>query len=167
MSEDIQVSLQVNGHAVTSRCQPHDTLLALLRYRLGLTGTKEGCGEGECGACTVFMDGEAVDSCLVLAAQCEGRDVTTIEGLGRGWPGGLHPVQRAFMETGAVQCGFCIPGIIMSAADAIERRPQATREEVRRLVAGNLCRCTGYTKILDAVELARDRVARGEVEPLA
>ena len=163
MSE-LEVNLQVNGERVRARCEPHDTLLAMLRYRLGLTGTKEGCGEGECGACTVFMDGEAVDSCLVLAAQCEGRKVTTIEGLGQGWPGGLHPVQKAFMETGAVQCGFCIPGIIMSAADAIARRPDAAREEVRRLVAGNLCRCTGYTKILDAVELARDRVVRGEVK---
>ncbi|MBX3465728.1 MAG: (2Fe-2S)-binding protein [Planctomycetes bacterium] len=166
MSE-IDVGLEVNGEQVRARCQPHDTLLALLRYRLGLTGTKEGCGEGECGACTVFMDGEAVDSCLVLAAQCEGRQVTTIEGLGRGWPDGLHPVQKAFMETGAVQCGFCIPGIIMSAADAITRRSDAAREEVRRLVAGNLCRCTGYTKIFDAIELARDRVARGEVRPEA
>ena len=131
-------------------------LLDVLREDLALTGTKEGCGEGECGACTVFMDGETVDSCLVLAAQCEGRKVTTIEGLGQGWPNGLHPVQQAFIETGAVQCGFCIPGIIMSAADAIARRPACARDDVRRLVAGNLCRCTGYTKIIDAIAMAAD-----------
>ena len=151
----MKLSCTVNGAPVSQAHEPQDTLLALLRYRLGLTGTKEGCGEGECGACTVFVDGQAVDSCLVLAAQCEGSQITTIEGLGAGHEDGLHPVQRAFIQKGAVQCGFCIPGIIMSAADALEKNPAATRDDIRRLVAGNLCRCTGYTKILDAVEQAR------------
>jgi aerobic-type carbon monoxide dehydrogenase small subunit (CoxS/CutS family) len=157
-----ELSCSLNGETVTVAHEPQDTLLALLRYRAGLTGAKEGCGEGECGACTVFVDGQAVDSCLVLAAQCEGSEITTIEGLGQGYPDGLHPVQRAFIETGAVQCGFCIPGIIMGAAKAIERNVDADRETIRRQVAGNLCRCTGYTKILDAVELARERVQAGD-----
>lgn len=157
----MRTRLHVNGEAREVEHEPQETLLSLLRYRLGLTGSKEGCGEGECGACTVFVDGAPVVSCLVLAAQCEGAQVTTIEGLGRGHPDGLHPVQRAFIETGAVQCGFCIPGIIMAAADAIEREPDADRESLRRLVAGNLCRCTGYTKILDAIELARARARSG------
>jgi carbon-monoxide dehydrogenase small subunit len=151
----VKLSCTINGAPVSAEHEPQDTLLALLRYRLRLTGTKEGCGEGECGACTVLIDGQAVDSCLVLAAQCGGSHITTIEGLGDGFENGLHPVQRAFIQKGAVQCGFCIPGIIMSAADALEKNPNATRDDIRRLVAGNLCRCTGYTKILDAVEQAR------------
>jgi carbon-monoxide dehydrogenase small subunit len=158
----MQLSCTINGEQVTVEHQPQDTLLGALRYRMALVGTKEGCGEGECGACTVFVNGEAVVSCLVLAAQCEGAEILTIEGLGQGYPDGLHPVQRAFIETGAVQCGFCIPGIIMGAVDAIAKRPSADREEIRRLVAGNLCRCTGYTKILDAVELARQRIQSSE-----
>ena len=159
------ISLTVNGAVRTLDVQIHHTLLETLRDQLNLTGTKECCAEGECGACTVLLNGRAINACLVLAVECDGEDVFTIEGLCRN--GQMDPVQQAFVETGAVQCGFCIPGIIMSAADAIARRPACARDEVRRLVAGNLCRCTGYTKIIDAVELARDRVARGEVKPLA
>jgi carbon-monoxide dehydrogenase small subunit len=159
----IELSFEVNGEKRTFRCAGQALLLDVLREH-GLTGTKEGCGEGECGACTVFMDGESVQSCLVMALQAHGRKIVTIEGLGRGHDLGLHPVQRAFVETGAVQCGFCIPGMIMSAADALRRHPDLDRDGIKREVAGNLCRCTGYTKILDAIELARDRMS-GKLPP--
>jgi len=158
----IELHFELNGEPRTVRCAAQAMLHEVLRLDLAMTGTKEGCGEGECGACTVLMDGEAVNSCLVMAAQVEGRKITTIEGLGLGHPDGLHPVQAAFIETGGVQCGFCIPGMVLQAADAVRRIPDADRNAIRREVAGNLCRCTGYTKILDAIELARDRCARGE-----
>jgi carbon-monoxide dehydrogenase small subunit len=158
----ISLTLELNGEPRTIACAAQALLHDVLRQECNLTGTKEGCGEGECGACTVIMDGEAVNSCLVLAVQADGRKITTIEGLGLGHPDGLHPMQAAFIETGGVQCGFCIPGMVLQAADTIRRKPTCDRTTIKREVAGNLCRCTGYTKILDAVELARDRCARGE-----
>jgi len=146
------ITMDVNGAPVTGPTAPDETLLDWLRDR-GLTGTKEGCGEGECGACTVWLDDAAVMSCLVAAPAGSGRRVSTIEGLARSGEE-LHPVQREFVEHGAVQCGFCIPGILMAAARLLDEVPQPTREEVGRALSGNLCRCTGYYKIIDAVVAA-------------
>ncbi|MCX7019268.1 MAG: (2Fe-2S)-binding protein [bacterium] len=128
---------------------PHITLLELLRMKLGLTGTKGACLEGECGSCTVLVDGRPMNSCLILAAQMQGREVTTIEGLAKG--ANLHPLQRKFIEHGAVQCGYCTPGLIMAAKDILDHNAQCTGEEFLRALEGNLCRCTGYNKILSAV----------------
>jgi aerobic-type carbon monoxide dehydrogenase small subunit (CoxS/CutS family) len=131
---------------------PDRRVIDLLREDLGITGTKEGCGSGECGACTVLIDGVSKLSCLMLAAQLEGRSITTIEGLVQ--DGKLHPVQKAFVSHGAVQCGFCSPGMVMSAVDLLQRNPLPGRQEIRRAVSGNLCRCTGYQKIIDAIQSA-------------
>ena len=152
----MKVRLTVNGRERSADVESTETLLALLRERLGLTGTKEGCGRGECGACTVILDGEPVNSCLVFAAQCDGRDVLTIEGLGEN--GELDRIQRAFVEAGAVQCGYCTPVMIMSAHALLASKPHPTRGEIREAISGNLCRCTGYVKIVDAIE----RAARAE-----
>lgn len=152
--------LMVNGEEVTARVRPDWNLLRVLREELGLTGAKEGCGAGECGACTVLVDGAAVNSCLFPALEAEGRAVVTIEGLA---PDGatLHPIQQAFVEHGAVQCGFCTPGMVLSAKALLDRVPTPSREQIQTALAGNLCRCTGYTQILDAVEAAAAKV--GEV----
>ncbi len=139
----------VNGEPVEALVQPYDTLLEALRDRLGLTGTKEGCGTGDCGACTVHLDGQPVCSCLMLAMQARGRSLRTIEGLAPAE--GLHPLQDAFVRHGVAQCGFCIPGTIMSAAALLEENPAPTDEEIRYGIAGNLCRCTGYTKMVAAI----------------
>ena len=144
------VSLTVNGEQRAADVPSAATLVELLREHLGLTGTKVGCGHGECGACTVLLDGEPVNSCLVFAAQCKGREVTTIEGLRRN--GALDRIQNAFVEAGAVQCGFCTPGMIMSAAALLSSNPAPSRGEIEEAVSGNLCRCTGYVKIVDAVQ---------------
>jgi carbon-monoxide dehydrogenase small subunit len=146
MIDQIAVRLTVNGRSVQVDAAPDETLLTLLREDLGLTGTKDGCGEGECGACTVLLDGEAVNACLVLAAQVDGHEVLTIEGLAAG--GELHPIQRAFIEAGAVQCGFCTPGAIMSAVALLARYPDPDEREIRQALSGNLCRCTGYAKMV-------------------
>jgi len=127
-------------------------LLDLLRDNLHLTGTKEGCGEGECGACTVIMDGKTVNACMVMAFQAEGSRITTIEGVSQ--EDGLHPIQRSFLEVGAVQCGFCTPGMVLSAKALLDSNPEPTRNEIRETISGNLCRCTGYNKIVDAIEIA-------------
>jgi aerobic carbon-monoxide dehydrogenase small subunit len=148
------VTLTVNGELRTAEVPSATLLVALLREHLGLTGTKVGCGHGECGACTVLLDGRPVNSCLVFAAQCEGREVTTIEGISAA--GELARIQRAFVEAGAVQCGFCTPGMIMSAAALLAANPHPTREEIEEAVSGNLCRCTGYVKVVDAVEGAAE-----------
>ena len=148
----MKVRLKVNGRERSADVGATETLLSLLRERLGLTGTKEGCGRGECGACTVILDGEPVNACLVFAAQCDGRDVLTIEGLSES--GEIDRIQRAFVETGAVQCGFCTPGMIMSAHALLASNPRPTRDEIREAISGNLCRCTGYVKIVDAIERA-------------
>jgi carbon-monoxide dehydrogenase small subunit len=144
--------LSVNGETVEVVSDTRDMLLDLLRDRIGLTGTKEGCGNGNCGACTVLLDGEPVNSCLVLAAEVTDQAVVTIEGLAG--PGTLHAVQKAIVDWGGTQCGFCTPGIVMSAAALLDRDPHASEDEIRRALAGNLCRCTGYDKIVKAVAAA-------------
>ena len=137
------------------------SLLYALREHLDLPGAKNACEQGECGSCSIYLDGEVVCACLVLAAQAQGRDVVTVEGIGNGEADGLHDVQRAFVEAGAVQCGFCTPGLIVASHDLLRRNPRPTDSEVREALAGNLCRCTGYEKILDAVRLAAERLAGG------
>jgi carbon-monoxide dehydrogenase small subunit len=155
----VALSLAINGERHDVLAEPHRTLLDVLRSDLGLTGTKENCLEAECGVCTVLLDGRAVNSCILLAAQCQDREITTIEGLAR--DGALHPLQQAFIEHGAVQCGYCIPGMILSAKALLDERPGAGEAEVREALAGNLCRCTGYQKIADAVvAAARSAAAR-------
>lgn len=146
------ITLTINEQEYTVEIDGNMRLLDLLRDKLGLVGTMEGCGEGECGACTVIMDGETVNSCLVMAFQANGAHITTIEGLEVN--GKLHPVQQAFMDEGAVQCGFCIPGMVLSTKAVIDKNPNPTREEFREGISGNLCRCTGYNKALDAGEKA-------------
>jgi carbon-monoxide dehydrogenase small subunit len=133
-----------------------ESLLYVLRERLGLPGSKNACEQGECGSCSVYLDGELVCACLVLAGQAEGREVVTVEGLADGWDD-LHPIQQAFLDAGAVQCGFCTPGLIVTTHDLLEREPEPSEAVVREALAGNLCRCTGYEKILDAVRLASER----------
>jgi aerobic carbon-monoxide dehydrogenase small subunit len=142
----------VNGESVEVLVQPYETLLDTLREGLGLTGPKEGCGTGDCGACTVHLDGQPVASCLILAMQARGRSVLTIEGLGK--HGALHPLQDAFVRHGVPQCGFCIPGVLMAAAALLAETPHPTEDEIRYGIAGNLCRCTGYTKMLAAIDEA-------------
>jgi carbon-monoxide dehydrogenase small subunit len=144
------LSMTVNNREVTLEIQPDELLVDVLRDRLGLTGTKIGCNEGECGACTVIMDGQAVLSCLIPALRANGCQITTIEGLSEGDV--LHPLQQAFVEHGAVQCGYCIPGFILSAKALLAQNPNPTREQIKEHVAGNLCRCTGYVKIIEAIE---------------
>ncbi len=154
----IQVSFNLNGKHVTVSCAPNRTLLDVLRDELGLPGTKDACsGEGECGACTVIMDGAAVNSCLTFIGQVEGRSVETIEGLAKS--GDLHPLQRAFVEAGAVQCGYCTPGMIMASKALLDENPTPSDAEIREGLSGNLCRCTGYVKIVDAVRLAAEEMA--------
>ncbi|MFH0801827.1 MAG: (2Fe-2S)-binding protein [bacterium] len=149
--EDIALEFTVNGKKSVLTVPARMTLLHLLRERLGLTGTKEGCGVGDCGACTVLLDGEAVNACLVLAGSLQGKKVVTIEALSENGP---DPLQKAFLEEGAVQCGFCTPGMILSAKALLDKNPSPSREEIRRALAGNLCRCTGYQKIIAAVARA-------------
>ena len=149
----MNLSLTVNGqsHEVED-IWPGESLLYVLRERMGYPGSKNACEQGECGSCSVYMDGELVCACLVLAAQATGRSVVTVEGLAE--KDELHPIQRAFVETGAVQCGFCTPGLIVATHELLQRKPAPTDPEIREALAGNLCRCTGYEKILDAVRLA-------------
>jgi carbon-monoxide dehydrogenase small subunit len=144
----VEIKLQVNGEPRQMKTETHWTLLQVLRDELGLMGTKEGCGNGECGACTVIMNDKAVPSCLVPAIRAEGKKITTIEGLG---DGKLNRIQEAFVEQGAVQCGFCTPGIVMSAAVFLKENPQPSEDEVREALKGNLCRCTGYAKHVKAL----------------
>jgi aerobic carbon-monoxide dehydrogenase small subunit len=143
------LTLTVNGNEIDVAVMPNTTLLEVLRDDLGFTGVKEGCSEGVCGACTILLDGAPIRSCLTLALEAEGASITTIEGLASG--GELHPVQQAFIDHGAVQCGFCTPGMILSSKALLDRRPNATDEEIKTALAGNFCRCTGYKKILEAV----------------
>ncbi|MGH2571886.1 MAG: (2Fe-2S)-binding protein [Actinomycetota bacterium] len=150
------VRTNVNGEWMEADVWPGSSLLFMLREHLGLPGSKNACEQGECGSCSVWLDGDLVCSCLVLAAQAHERDVRTVEGLST--EDGLHPVQEAFLQTGAVQCGFCTPGLIVAVADLLERDPSPTEAGVREALSGNLCRCTGYAKILDAVFLAAERM---------
>ena len=148
----MRVSLRVNGVEVETDCWEGESLLFALREKLGYPGSKNACEQGECGSCSVLLDGVLVCACLVLAAQAGGHDVTTVEGLADG--DRLHPVQEAFVEAGAVQCGFCTPGLVVAAADLLERTPDPSDSEIREALSGNLCRCTGYEKIFDAVRMA-------------
>ncbi len=156
----VSVNLTVNGEPVEVAVEPNRTLVQLLREDLGLTGTKHGCGLGDCGACTVLLDGKPVNSCLVLALQARGREVLTIEGLAEN--GNLHPIQRAFVDLGAIQCGFCTPGMILSAKALLDENPKPTEKEIRTAISGNLCRCTGYQKIVEAVQEASETMAGKE-----
>lgn len=155
----MKITMTVNGEKRELDVKPHSRLLDVLREDLGLTGTKEGCGKGECGACTVIMDNKLVASCLVLAPQADGAEIQTIEGLGG--KDKLHPIQRTFIETGAVQCGFCIPGMIMSSKKLLDENKNPTEDEIKRGLSGNICRCTGYVKIIDAVKEASRKMKSG------
>ena len=148
--DKVTMKVRVNGQDHEMAVEPYRTLLDILRYELGLTGTKDGCGSGNCGSCTVLLDGQAVNSCLVLAAEVDGKEITTIEGLSS-QGGELHPLQRSFIEEGAVQCGFCTPGVILTAKAFLESNPHPTETQIRQAIAGNLCRCTGYDKIVRAI----------------
>ena len=153
----MRVVVTVNGEVQEADVWEGESLLFTLRERMGLPGSKNACEQGECGSCSVLLDGRLVCACLVLAAQADGHEVVTVEGLADGED--LHPVQQAFVETGAVQCGFCTPGLVVAAAKLIEVRPRPTDDEIREALSGNLCRCTGYTTIFDAVRLAAERMA--------
>ena len=151
----MRIDLTVNGERHEADVWAGESLLYVLRERLGLPGSKNACEQGECGSCSVLLDGKLVCACLVLAAQAEGHELVTVEGLAE--DGELHPVQEAFAETGAVQCGFCTPGFVLATADLLARNPRPTDDEMREALSGNLCRCTGYAKIFDAVRLAASR----------
>lgn len=153
-----KMELQVNGRVYEVFVEPWKTLLEVLREELGLTGVKMGCDDGNCGACTVIVDGKAIKSCLMLVPQAKGKKILTIEGLGS--EGNLHPLQRAFIDHFAVQCGFCTPGMILAAKALLDENPNATEEEIREGLHGNICRCTGYVKIVEAIEAARDKTAK-------
>lgn len=157
------IQFVANGEQVEVAFAPHKTLLEVLREDMGLTGTKHGCELGECGVCTVLIDGQAVLSCLTLGLDAEGREVTTIEGMAVN--GELHPLQDTFADLGAAQCGYCTPGFLLVAQELLERNPDPGREEIKEALAGNLCRCTGYLKIYEAVELAAARMRGEEAEP--
>ena len=148
--QETLLRMKVNGRPVEIKVDPAWTLLRVLREKLGLTGTKKGCEQGDCGACTVLLDGKPVNSCLVLALQAEGKKVETIEGMGTAE--NLHPLQKSFIKNGAVQCGFCTPGMLLSALALLRKNPNPTRQEIRRAISGNLCRCTGYAKIVKAIQ---------------
>ena len=155
----MKVSFVVNGERREVDAPPMERLLDALRERLGLTGTKEGCGEGECGSCTILLDGEPVNACLVAVGQCEGRDVVTVEGLGRA--DHLSPLQKTFLSEGGAQCGICTPGMLVAAEALLRRRPDPSEPEIREALAGNLCRCTGYQRIVESVRVAA-AMRRGE-----
>ena len=148
------VAYTINGQRYEASIEPNRTLLETVRDELRLTGAKEGCGTGDCGACTMIVDGRLVTSCLMLAPQADGAEITTIEGLATN--GELHPLQRAFIERGAVQCGFCIPGMILAGKTLLDQNPKPSEAEIQQAIAGNLCRCTGYTKIVEAIAAASE-----------
>lgn len=160
----VDVAFEVNGFPVSVSVEPQARLIDVLRGELGLLGTKEGCGNGECGACTVLVDGKAQVSCLLPAVELEGRKVVTIEGLSR--PGGkLSAVQQAFVDRGGIQCGFCSPGMILSATALLRENPRPTDQEIREALTGNLCRCTGYAQIIESIRAAAERQAEQEGQP--
>jgi len=153
----MKIEFVLNGKEVSAETDPRRSLLRVLREDFCLTGTKEGCGKGECGACTVLLDGEPVNSCIIPAGQAAGKTVLTIEGLSRG--NRLHPIQAAFIEEGAVQCGFCIPGMVLSAKSLLDKQNDPSIKDIKKAISGNICRCTGYTKIIQAVKKAAGKLA--------
>ena len=157
--EQIKIQFNLNGNDVSVTADPNKRLVDFLREDMGMTSVKEGCGEGECGARTIIYNGKAVTSCLMLAGQADGSTIVTLEGVSEN--GQLNYIQQAFVDAGAVQCGYCTPGMVLSAKALLDKKPDATDEEIRRAMSGNLCRCTGYSKIIKAVEMARD--AKGGV----
>ena len=156
------VKLDINDHIYEVLISPTDLLVDVIRKKIGLTGTKKGCGEGDCGACTVLVDGKAQLSCLMLAIACEGKKITTIEGIANQETGELHPLQKSFLDNGAVQCGYCTPGMILSSKALIDHNPHPTEKEIKHALEGNLCRCTGYVLILKAVESYVDALSKKE-----
>jgi len=160
MMKKLLLSLTVNGDSVELAVTPNSTLLEVLRNDLGLTGVKEGCSEGTCGACTVLMDGRPIRSCITLAVEAEGAEILTIEGVAAS--GELHPVQEAFVDHGAVQCGFCTPGMVLASKALLDKDPSPSDDTIRNALAGNFCRCTGYTKILQAVRAAADNISKAQ-----
>lgn len=152
-----EVTIVINGEAYTKTIPPFMRLIDFIRDEVKLKGTKEGCGEGECGACTVIMNGKTVNSCLVLARSAHGAVITTIEGVSKE---GIHPIQEAFLEVGAVQCGYCIPGMILSAKALLDYNLKASEEDIRKGISGNLCRCTGYQKIIEGIKLAQEKLKK-------
>lgn len=152
------IHLSINGKAYELAVKPTQTLVDLIRYDLGLTGTKKGCEVGDCGSCTVLLNGKPVNSCLVLAMQADGCEITTIEGLES--EEGLHPLQKAFVENQGAQCGFCTPGMILSAKSLLDQNPKPSETEIRKAISGNLCRCTGYAKIVTSIQAAADELAK-------
>ncbi len=160
LKRNVQMSLTLNGEPVEVSFAPYKTLLEVLREELALTGTKHGCELGECGACAVLVDGEPVLSCLMLAVECEGRSVQTVEGLADGTK--LHPLQAAFADHGGSQCGYCTPGMVMTAKALLDREPNPSRERIKEAIAGNICRCTGYNQIVEAIEVAADEMRKAK-----
>jgi carbon-monoxide dehydrogenase small subunit len=156
-----KISFLLNGDEISCEVKHHWTLLHLLREKMGLIGTKEGCGNGECGACTVIIDKLAVNSCLYLAIEADGKAIETIEGLAK-VDGTLHPIQQSFVENGGIQCGFCTPGMIMSSKALLDENPDADHEEIKHALAGNICRCTGYVQILESVEAVKEMGGQNE-----
>ena len=152
-----EIILEINGSEEKVFCHPGETLLQVLRNKLNHTEVKEGCGKGDCGACTILLDGIPVDSCLVLAYQAEGKEIVTVKGLGT--PEKIHPLQKKFIEKGAIQCGFCIPGQLLSAKALLENNSRPSKEDIKRALSGNLCRCTGYKKIIEAIEEASEKMS--------
>ncbi len=157
-----KISFKLNGKEIEVEADPSMRLIDFLREVLGLTGTKEGCGEGECGACTVIIDGSTANSCLVLTSQIKGKELYTIEGLQKGEE--LHPIQQAFIDAGAVQCGFCTPGMVLSAKVLLDKQPEPAEGDIKRAISGNLCRCTGYKKIETAIKMASDYMKKDGAE---
>ncbi len=160
LKRNVQMSLTLNGEPVEVSFAPYKTLLEVLREELGLTGTKHGCELGECGACAVLVDGEPVLSCLMLALECEGRSVQTVEGLAKGTQ--LHPLQAAFADHGGSQCGYCTPGMLMTAKALLDHEPEPSRERIKEAISGNICRCTGYNQIVEAIEVAAGEMRKAK-----
>ncbi|WZL73865.1 (2Fe-2S)-binding protein [Clostridiaceae bacterium 35-E11] len=158
------IKLDVNNEIYEVAVTPMDILVDVIRKEIGLTGTKKGCGQGDCGACTVIIDGKTQLGCLKLAIACQGKKITTIEGLADSQTGELHPLQKAFLDHGAVQCGFCTPGMLLSSKALVDQNPNPTKEEIKHALAGNTCRCTGYQLIIEAVDAYAKAVSEGEVK---
>jgi carbon-monoxide dehydrogenase small subunit len=152
-----QIALEINGLVYDLVVSHRDLLVDVIRKKIGLTGTKKGCGNGDCGACTVLVEGEPTLSCLTLAISCNGKKITTVEGLAQG--GQLHPIQEAFINHGAIQCGYCTPGMLMSAKGLLDKNPKPTLEEIKLAISGNLCRCTGYKRIVEAIQMASETMS--------